>query len=311
LNWDIPCPDNKVAGINYSWHLGNAKAALKKRGVADVDTWKPIFLRETSINEEGLYLVRPDAMSKAKAQHKHADVAEADLQLIHADKGLLDCAHYLSVALTRGGITVNTDSAPQLQTLIQSRSDTKTLAKLTDALNAKRILESGIIGDGDLIFYGHNGSIHHSAILLDQTKITCHTLSRHPDTWSHAFDIGSAQGWRYTIVHFTTDKDPALSGVRVTQLPGWWTVRFEGRDYYYYFDHPSGRVIWTLKKPASAKAKVIDVQGRGYWFDMGGVITIFWGSSGNMEKLTLGIDGSTLSGSHNDSAGVISGNKLL
>lgn len=309
-NWDIPCPDNKVAGINFPASRAVARNALKKRGVPDVETWNSIFLRESDKNKEGLYLVHPDAMTQAKARHLHADVDESQLQLIHEDHGLLDCAHYLSQALTNNGITANTDSAPQLMNLMQARADTRTLAKLTDVLNARRILESGIIGDGDLIFYGNAGAIHHSAILLDKVKITCHTLSRHPSTWSHKFDLGAKEGWRYTIVHFVAADDPTPTGARRTDLPGWWTIQFESRDYYYYFDIDSGRVIWTLKKPLSAKAKVLDVQGRGYWFDVDGVVTISWTSSGSTEKLTLSGDGQSLSGSHNDDAAAIKGQKF-
>jgi len=309
--WDIPCPDNKVAGINYSYHLGQAKARLKKRGVVDIDTWKPIFLREESTNsQEGLYLVHPDAFSRARAQHLRSTVEAGNREQIHPDKGLLDCAHYVSVALTRGGVTVATDSAPQLQNLMQARADTRTLAKATDPLNAKRVLESGVIGDGDLIFYVHNGSVHHSAILLDKTKITCHTMSRHPETWDHDFDLGADAGWRYTIVHFVTDSDPVPSALRAPQITGWWHIRFEGRDYYYYFDHPSGRVIWTLRKPLNAKAKVTDVGNRGYWFDLGSELKVFWTSSGNVETMTLSTDGSKLTGKFNDTAGAIVGDKL-
>ena len=310
-NWDIPCPDNKVAGINYPANLATARAALKKRGVTDVATWSPLFLRETSLNsEEGLYLVHPDAMTKAKSRHIHADVDADQLQLIHVDHGMLDCAHYVSQVLTVNGVSVNTDSAPQLMNLVQSRSDTRTLAKLTDALNAKRILESGIVRDGDLIFYGKSGAIHHSAIVLDQTSITCHTMSRHPSTWDKAFNLGAKDGWRYTIVHFVATDDPAPIGTHGTDLPGWWTIQFEGRDYYYYFDKESGRVIWTLKKPVSANAKVFDVQGRGYWFDVDGVVTICWTSSGSTEKVTLSSDGKSLSGSHNDAAETIKGKRF-
>ena len=309
-NWDIPCPDNKVGGIHLPAHLTLARTALKKRGVLDVETWSAIFLREIDTNKEGLYLVHPDAMTKAKAQHKHQDVDDSQIQLVHEDAGLLDCAHYLSQTLTNNGITVNTDSAPHLMEVMQNRADTRTLAKQTDALNAKRILESGVVGDGDLIFYGKGSAIHHSAILLDKVKITCHTLSRHPLTWSHRFDLGATEGWGYTIVHFVASDEPKPSGARVTALPGWWTIQFENRDYYYYFDIDSGRVIWTLKKPLNAKAKVHDVQGRGYWFDVGGVVTICWTSSGSTELLTLGASGQTLSGSHNDDAAAITGQKF-
>ena len=309
-NWDIPCPDNKVAGIHLPSSLAVARAALKKRAVTDIETWSAIFLRETNTNKEGLYLVHPEAMANAKARHVHRDVDDSQIQLIHEDAGLLDCAHYLSQALTDNGITVNTDSAPHLMQVMQNRADTRTLAKQTDALNAKRILESGIIGDGDLIFYGKDGAIHHSAILLDKVKITCHTLSRHPSTWDNAFNLGASDGWRYTIVHFVAADEPKPSGARVTDLPGWWTIQFENRDYYYFFDLDSGRVIWTLKKPLNAKTKVQDVQGRGYWFDINGVVTICWTSSGSTEVITLSADGQSLSGSHNADVMAIKGQKF-
>ena len=240
--WDVPCPDGQVAGINYTYYLRAARQALAKRGVTNGDTWRAVFLREpVDADGEGLFLVRPDAMSKAQSFHRRGDLSADAFQLIHADKGLLDCAHYVSAALGSAGISAATNSAPALHQTLYARADTQTFATSAEHTTARRIFDSKILQDGDMIFYLLSGKIHHCALILSGTYISCHSRSRHPlNVDDRDWNLGAGT-WTYTLLHFKTDDDPKATNTTLAALPGWWAVQYGGRPVYYHFT-ADGRV---------------------------------------------------------------------
>ena len=311
--WDVPCPDNRVAGIDFSGHARKARQRLTKRGEADVATWLPLFLREEdNFNKEGLYLVRPSAFPRARLLHQRgsAGVADGDLELVHPDKGLLDCAHYVSQALIKGLSGVrSTDSAPALMQQLQARADTQTLASNVGSTEAQAVLDAGVVQDGDTIFYLKNNSVHHSAILQSSAFISCHTLSRHSVfSKDRDWDLGATDGWHYTIVHFKGSDDPLPSAKTLTTLVGWWTMNFDGVETYCHF-FADGRV-WALKRrPANTTRPPSTMDRSGYWFEVGGEIRVFFGRAGKVAKFRLSPSGTTYTGTMGDGSAV-SGGKL-
>lgn len=294
--WDVPCPDGKVAGISYPSHLRAARQALKKRGEADGDTWQAVFLREPKdADGEGLYLVRPSAVSAAKSLHQRGDIANADLQLIHPDHGLLDCAHYCSSALASAGVTALTDSATALHGKLFARADTQTFATRAPYATAQLIFDSGMLQDGDMIFYSLNGSIHHCALILSGKYISCHTRSRHPLNVNDRDWYLGAGTWTYTLLHFKTDDDLKPTGKTLTALSGWWAMQFGAQTAFYYFD-ANGSVHGTTRRPTSAKATAAGANMHGYWYERGGKILVFWSKTGTFHEFTLSPGGDRLNG---------------
>ncbi len=309
--WDVPCPDGKVAGINYAHYLRVARQALTKRAVADGDIWQPVFLREATYDAgEGLYLVRPSAVGAAKARHQRVDVADTDLQLIHPDKGLLDCAHYSSSALASAGVNALTDSAPTLHEKLFARSDTQTFATRAAYPIAKAIFDSGMLLDGDMIFYSLSGAIHHCALILGGKYISCHTRSRHPlNIDDRDWDLGH-DTWTYTLLHFKTDDDPAPSTKTQAALPGWWAMQFGAQTVYYYFN-ANGSVHGAGHRPASAKTSASSANVHGYWYEKSGKIIVFWSKTGTSHEFTLSASGDTLTRAASDDHGAATGTKII
>ncbi len=301
--WDVPCPDGKVAGINYPHYLSAARKALAKRGVTDSDTWRAVFLREPLDSDgEGLYLVPPGAMSKAQSLHRRGDLVADDFQLIHPDKGLLDCAHYSSSALGSAGVSAASDSAPTLHSLLFARSDTQTFATRAQDSTAQLIFDSKMLQDGDMIFYSLNGSIHHCALILSGKYISCHTRSRHPLNFDDRdWNLGAGT-WTYTLIHFKTDEDPTPSAKTLAALPGWWAMQFPAKTLYYYFD-AKGSVHGTERRPANAKTSAASSTAHGYWYERDGKILAFWSKSGVFNEFSLGTDGETLTGTGSELSG--------
>ena len=309
--WDVPCPDGQVAGINYTYYLRAARQALAKRGVTNGDTWRAVFLREpVDADGEGLYLVRPDDMSKAQSFHRRGDLSADAFQLIHADKGLLDCAHYVSSALGSAGISAATNSAPALHQTLYARADTQTFATRAEYATAQRIFDSKMLQDGDMIFYSLSGKIHHCALILSGTYISCHTRSRHPlNVDDRDWNLGAGT-WTYTLLHFKTDDDPKATNTTLAALPGWWAMQYGARTAYYHFT-ADGRVQGSERRPASGKASAAGATGHGYWYERDGKILMFWSKSGIFNELVLNTRGDTLSGAASDGNPAVSGSKIV
>lgn len=308
--WDVPCPDGQVAGINYPHYLRAARQALAKRGVINGDTWRAVFLREpVDADGEGLYLVHPDSMTKAQALHRRGDLSTDAFHVIHADKGLLDCAHYVSAALGSAGISSATNSAPALHQTLYGRADTQTFATGADYATAQRIFESKMLQDGDMIFYSLNNKIHHCALILSGVYISCHTRSRHPGNIDDRDWFLGAGTWTYTLLHFKTDDDPKATHTTLAALAGWWAMQYGARTAYYHFT-ADGRVQGSERRPASAKASAAGATGHGYWYERDGKLLVFWSKSGIVNELVLGTRRDTLSGAARDSSPAVSGNKI-
>ena len=292
--WGVPCPDGFVGGINYQHYVTAARVALGKRGVKDYDRWRAVFLREpVEADGEGLYLVRPEAMAKAEWFHRRRDLANDDFQIIHPDKGLLDCAHYVSSALGTAGVSSATNSAPGLHRILYARADTQTFATQVSYEMADRIFESKMLQDGDMIFYSLNGIIHHCALILSGKYITCHTRSRHPENVDDRdWDLGAGT-WTYTLLHFKTDDDPKPSAKTSQTLPGWWVMQYGAKTVYYQFD-ADGRMQGAEHRPAHAKARAVGAAPRGYWYERDGKILMFWSKTGTFNELVLSASGDTL-----------------
>ena len=294
IYWGVPCPDGRVGGINYQHHLTAARGALGKRGVEDYDRWRAVFLREpVDADGEGLYLVKPEAMAKAEWFHRRGDLASDEFQLIHPDKGLLDCAHYVSAALGTAGVSVETNSAPALHHSLYARADTQTFATQVNYEMAARIFESKMLQDGDMIFYSLNGAIHHCALILSGEYISCHTRSRHPDKVDDRdWDLGAGT-WTYTLIHFKTDDDPKATAKTSQAVAGWWVMQYGAKTVYYHFD-ADGRTYGAEHRPANATARAVGTAPRGYWYERDGKILMFWSKTGAFNELLLNASGDTL-----------------
>lgn len=293
--WGVPCPDGRVGGINFQHYQTAARLALGKRGVKDSDSWRAVFLREpVDADGEGLYLVRPDAMVKAQRFHRRRDLAPDEFQLVHPDKGLLDCAHYSSAALGTAGISAVTNSAPALYQSLFARADTQTFATQSEYATAARIFESKMLQDGDMIFYSLNGAIHHCALILSDKYISCHTRSRHPDNVDDRdWDLGAGT-WTYTLLHFRTDDDPKPTAKTSSALPGWWVMQYGAKTVYYHFD-ADGRLQGAEHRPANVKTRAVGIAPGGYWYERDGKILMFWSKTGTFNELILSASGDSLS----------------
>jgi hypothetical protein len=163
------------------------------------------------------------------------------------------------------------------------------------------------MGVGDVIAYAHTDKkYYHSAVYMGSEAISCHTMSRSAK-YDSSWYIHPSE-YLYTLIHFGHD-DLAPSPQLASALTGWWQVLWQGTPYYYYFKK-SGRVGYVKQKPASTKSAPASATGWGYWVSQSPAkFSIFWTSSGSVEKFTVDSGGTTMSGKWNDSS-LLSGTKM-
>jgi len=162
-----------------------------------------------------------------------------------------------------------------------NRNDTKVLGLKVPVDRARRVMDTGMVKQGDVIAYWGQVDYEHMAVRVEAKGISCHTFSRYDgrpfgDTWEL-----KQEDYRYTFIHFSAD-DPDPSG-NMLASNGWWVATAAGDEYYYYL-LPNGRIHWTDHKPMTLVEPAADAKRAGYWFDMGGQLLIIWRATGSVEK---------------------------
>src|SRR5215471_6778746 len=253
--WNRPCDDGKV----------ETKAGqLVVSQIAPGPDWEAWFA------EDGV-----DTLVFKKA-------GETDRKTRFNHRDYEDCTHYINRCLIQGGMTTPVTAwAPTMAGYLINRSDTKVLGLKVPVDRARRVMDTGMVKEGDVIAYWGKGDFAHMAVRVEAKGISCHTFSRYDDqpfgeTWELPVD-----NFLYTFIHFSAD-DAAPSG-NMLAANGWWVATATGDEYYYYL-LPNGKIRWTDHKPMTLAEPPADSNQAGYWFDMGGKLLIIWRATGSVEQ---------------------------
>lgn len=302
--WWRPCRDGKV------W-LSNQpiveSSELSKRGLSASD-WQGVFLNyDAERYFDGFYLLKKTQVPQLASKSYYApNFSSSDCILVRDWWGLNDCAHFASECLKAGGVGAYDISVSGLISKLRAAASTKTLAYFVPLAMAQRIVSSGVMQIGDIVAFGADNQTFthgHSTIFMGGNKVANHTHLNHPSftgggsqyghgIWQRYADVDTGHP-RVILIHFGDD-DPPLVG---NSMVGWWSTKWLGKDYYYYFKE-TGRVFWVGSKPTSKKEPGAP-QGKGYWFQNGSDVQICWTSTGSYEVYSK-TGGSTLSGKCND-----------
>jgi hypothetical protein len=241
------------------------------------------------VTTEGAFFIRPSATGKEEPLYGPGTY---ELIKFHEDKGLADCAHYLSKCLQAAGLKgFMQRGVAGLVSALRARSDTKTLAEKVDKDKGQRVLDTGVFKPGDMIGYWHQDGkasrYGHSTMYVGGDRITCHTLSRFKEKYNddHWF-LTEDKDWLFTLIHFSTD-DPAVG--TGAQLVGWWEVTV-GPDTSYYCFLSKGVVRSTKTTPKNLQADLSAASAKetGYWFDQGAHAALCWTKAGRVEHWDFG-----------------------
>ncbi len=260
--WDKPCDDGKIATNGPDVYVSQK---ARQFGATGPD-WEGVF--------------RSDSTGETLWFNNKMTAAEIETD-IHGDQ-LEDCTHYISRCLIHGGISVpETSWAPYLVGYLLDRKDTKTLAEKVPVDRARRIMETGMVRQGDIIAYWKGGDYAHMGVRVEAKGISCHTWSRYNgrpfrDTW----ELLNEQ-YLYTFVHFSDD-DRSPSG-NMLMANGWWAAKTATGEWFYYI-FPDGRIRWTNHKPSSPAPPPLDQNRRGYWFDIADSLLVIWRATGSVEQ---------------------------
>ena len=271
---------------------------------------------------EGLYLVRRSDAARLRSDRKAASYPDAimlaswydnrsDDALTHPPQynGLNDCAHFVTECLANGGETgLRTVSVPALLNSLTTHPDTKTLARFTNQANAQRIMDAGLLKEGDVLIFSKTVNKHgHSTIYLGGGKMAMHTYANHPSCpergngeWTNSMTVEHDM---VTLIHWGSDD--VYTGATDSVL-GYWSVLWRGTVYYYYFAK-GGQVSYSKTKPGNPKAPPPSADGRGYWFQTTLGVDITWTSTGSLESFiapTL-FTGSAMAGTWNGSEALV------
>ena len=279
-HWNIPCDDGVFWLTNDVVKIETQRKELKAPAA---DGWQPMF-------------VKGDGSQPEKAVFRRTKGGVTEEKIINDWVGLADCAHYLSKCLSAGGAKVNERGVRELVNTLQARADTKTLCEKVPRAGAQRVIDTGIFKKGDMLGYfnidpkgdfGRLNSYTHSTMYVGKLDaagvggVTCHTVARFPPRswvndswWLH-------DGYKYTLIHFTSD-DTTPTPSKALELQGWWQLVYAGKTEYYYV-FKDGRARYTTIAPKSAKAQIHAPDNSAYWFVDGDKVTFIWRNSGTVE----------------------------
>ena len=322
--WFRPCRDGKAWLANEAVVIAS-EIARRKLPTAD---WIGAFLGYDGSSKpntagtrshwllEGLYLVRSGDAGRLRSDRIAASYPDAimlaswydnrsDDALTHPPQynGLNDCAHFVTECLASGGEAgLRTVSVPALLNSLTSHADTKVLARFTNQANAQRIMDQGLLKEGDVLIFSKTVNQHaHSTIYLGSGKMAMHTYANHPlctergnGAWTNSM---TAEHNMVTLIHWGLDDSytSATDGIL-----GYWSVLWRGTTYYYYFAK-GGRVSYSKAKPSNLKTPASSAEGRGHWFQTSSGVDITWTSTGSLESFiapTL-FTGSAMAGTWN------------
>lgn len=267
--WTIPCQDGFLGA---AW--GHPSIShLRQKFKAPAPDWRALFIRDGTGTERGVF----------------RKTGETDKVFLVWDD-LDDCAHYVSQCLRAGRAPIDTQwGARELKEQLQALRQTKTLVEKVDQTSGQRIMDAGLMKEGDAIIYytsvpsgeSHVG-YHHSAMYVGDGGITCHSLCRYKglgDSSGDEWHLNQGTLLKYTFIHFSSD-DVTAAHV-VTTLTGWWKLEYGGRTSYTFF-LSDGRARKSQTAPRSAK----DQPPPGhlaYWFQFPNSVKFAWKETGDLE----------------------------
>lgn len=328
--WFQPCRDGKAWLANEPVVIVN-EIARRKLSPAD---WVGAFLGYDGFSKpnaggtrsqwllEGLYLVRRGDAGRLRGDRKAASYPDAIMLASWYDNrgdegltnpprynGLNDCAHFVTECLANGGENgLRTVSVPALLNSLTAHSGTKTLARFTSQANAQRIMDVGLLKEGDVLIFSKTVNKHgHSTIYLGRGKMAMHTYANHPDCtergngdWTNSM---TAEHDMVTLIHWGGDDVYTNASNSVL---GYWRVLWRGAVYYYYFAR-AGRASYSKAKPGNLAAQPASAEGRGHWFEAASGVNISWTVTGSLESFMAPtmFTGSVMAGTWNGSEPLI------
>jgi len=282
-HWTIPCDDGLLCLDNEVLTIEHKRRELRAPAA---EGWEARFVRYT--DETG-------AISEKAVFRKGTEE-----KLINDWAGLADCAHFLSRCLQAGGVNVNQRGVHGLVMALQERSDTRTLCDRVDRETAQRVIDTGIFKNGDMLGYfnvsphGDYGEVRytHSTMFAgkpdpdDPGRITCHSMSRFPGLSDIEDRWFLKDGYKYTLIHFTSD-DGVAGAATARTIAGWWKVTF-GSETLFYDMLPDGRARMARTAPKTTTSPLPEAAAiaSGHWFERAGVVTLIWRRTGTVEIWT-------------------------
>ena len=271
--WTIPCQDGLLGA---AWgHPSISHLRLKAK--APEPDWKALFVRDFTGTESGVF----------------RKAGEAD-KVFQAWDGLDDCAHFVSQCLRAGGAAIDTQwGARELKERLQALGQTKTLIDRGDQTAGQRIIDAGLMKNGDAVIYytkvpsgGSHAGYHHSAMYVGDGGITCHSVCRYKglgDSSDDEWHLNQGKLLTYTFIHFSSD-DVAAADV-VKTLTGWWKVEYAGKTTYTSF-LSDGRARRSQTAPRKATDQLPALHS-AYWFLELNSVKFAWKEAGDLEEWTL------------------------
>ncbi len=315
-HWLVPCDD----GMFFSYMKGNVnvekeRQRLHREGkLPDPKSWRAVFLPDVSDSgavlngKERACFIRPNNDIGIAIPTPSTLPAELngkfEIVTYHHDKGLVDCAHYVSRCLTAGGLPTNHPGVPGLVQELQTgkyKKISKTLGNKVTVQQGDRILATGIMQPGDIVTYFHqngtgaSGGYSHSAVYTGkdasgQHRISCHTLSRRDDSFDNApWSIGDGTGFRFTLIHLAAaeQQDQPPPSHIAAHLNQWFRISNGGRtSFYKFFDDGHAERMQTA--PTKNQVHASGASSGGYWFVSQPEVKVFWPKEGEVDRIHTG-----------------------
>lgn len=301
--WMHPCDD----GVIHSYMRGSFKVEDERNRLAkagklpDPKQWTAVFVPDVDDSNKLLPGKERACFIRSNPKGEVIPVpgnrppqidGRFDVVTFHHDKGLVDCAHYVSRCLTSAGVKVNQPGVDGLVSTLRKMKETKTLGLKISKAQGDRILATGVMQPGDVVTYmpPKKNDYSHSTVYMgaDENgthRITCHTLSRHQSFFDDSsWNITDDEGWRYTLIHFGTD-DTTVPPAFSTALTGWFQVETAGRTRFYRF-LASGHVQRVDRKPPLSGNVAVPDTGRGYWFVKSMEAVLCWTHQGEVDRIS-------------------------
>ena len=325
-HWFTVCDDGTFQSrLKGTVRVEKVRAELAAKGqLPNSSSWRMVFLPDvtasgTPINgEERACFVRSNASGQSlSVRHVPPELlGKFDIVTFHRDKGLVDCAHYVSRCLTAGGVKINDASVPSLVAKLQNGAAfsklTKTLGQHVSKEVGDLILNSGVMAFGDLIAYSH-GAHHnytHSALYagidLNQHRITCHTLSRKLRFYNETpWNITVEPDFSFTLIHFDAGEDAIPSQVADLFKPVFAVSQGGKTEFIRLLGN--GRAEHRSKPPASG-AVFGTPDAAGYWFVRGPNVFVMLPLAKKVIKISLtDVVASAIGGAANSITAAVNG----
>jgi hypothetical protein len=289
--WTIPCEDGLLGA---KWGHPSMDF-LRKKVSAPAPDWKPLFVRDGTGTERGVF-------QKASEKDK----------VFQAWDGLEDCAHFVSESMRAGGAAIDTQwGARELKEELQKLgTQTKTLIEKADQKTGQRMIDAGLMKQGDAVIYytkvpsgDSKVGYHHSAMYVGDGGITCHSVCRFKglgDSSDDEWHLNQGTLLSYTFIHFSSD-DSAASDVAIA-LTGWWKVEYSGKTTFTFF-WGDGKASRSKTAPRSAKDRP-HAADPAYWFPFQGSVKFAWKATGDLEEWTISGTGKDMTVSGGEMNGV-------